>query len=425
MGINAVPIWRQGNESFLKRKFYLNTMKEESFKNMNENAYRIAYLIAGFIRKTLTETEHDELDEWVESSDDNMLLFEELTDQKNIEANLALMDKTRTEETLQLTKKQIEFIPEHRNLKTKKWFYSIAASVVFLIAAFGIYKIINNKQSKQTSIAKLDQTEIQPGGNKATLTLSNGSVIELISTPNGIIKGDNGTIINKSKDGEILYNDNGVSNSISSDNILTTPKGGQYKVQLPDGSQVWLNASSTLKYPTAFATSERIVELSGESYFEIAKDKTKPFKVKLADGSEVKVLGTHFNVMAYENEKSKDVTLLEGSVEIKKGNFEQNLTPGQQGRIISSKIILVNSADTDEVTGWKNGQFIFHDSDIQAIMRQVARWYDVDIKYETANTQHFNATISRNEPVLKLLHILEETGQIHFKTENKTIYVLP
>jgi len=400
-------------------------MKENPYSNMDEKASRVAYLIAGFIRHTLTEKEHDELDAWVESSDENMLLFEELTDEKNIEANLAWMDKTRTEESLELTKKKIEFTPEYKNLKTKKWFYSIAASVILLVAAFGIYKIINNKQSKQTSIAKIDQTGIQPGGNKATLTLSNGSVIDLVSTPNGLIKGDNGTIINKSKDGEILYNDNDASNSIASDNILTTPKGGQFKVQLPDGSYVWLNAASSLKYPTAFATSERIVELKGEGYFEIAKDKTKPFKVKLADGSEVKVLGTHFNIMAYENEKSKDVTLLEGSVQITKGNNEQSLTPGQQGRIISSKIILVNAADTDQVTGWKNGQFIFHDADIQSIMRQVARWYDVDIKYEINSSQHFNATISRKEPVLKLLHILEETGQIHFKTKNKTIYVLP
>jgi len=400
-------------------------MKENPYNDMDEKASRVAYLIAGFIRHTLSETEHDELDAWVESSDDNMILFEELTDERNIEANLAWMDKVNTEESLKSIKRKIEFTSEHKNLKTNKWFYSIAASVILLIGAFGIYKIINNKQSKQPPIAINDQSGIQPGSNKATLTLSNGSVIDLVSAPNGLIKGDSGTIINKSKDGEILYNDSSTISSAASYNILTTPKGGQYKVQLPDGSKVWLNAASSLKYPTAFATSERIVELNGEGYFEITKDRTKPFKVKLADGSEVKVLGTHFNIMAYENEKSKDVTLLEGSVEITKGNDEQNLTPGQQGRIVSSKIILVNAADTDEATGWKNGQFIFHDADIQSIMRQVARWYDVDIKYESTNTQHFNATISRKEPVLRLLHILEETGQIHFKTENKTIYVLP
>lgn len=400
-------------------------MKENPYSDMDEKASRVAYLIAGFIRHTLTETEHDELDAWVESSDENMLLFEELTDEKNIEANLEWMDKVNTEKSLKSIKKKIEFTPEHKNLKTNKWFYSVAASVILLIAAFGIYKIINSKQSKDASIAKINQTEIQPGGNKATLTLSNGSVIDLVSAPNGLIKGDNGTIINKSKDGEILYNDSGNSNSEANYNTLTTPKGGQYKIQLPDGSLVWLNAASSLKYPTSFATFERIVELKGEGYFEISKDKTKPFKVKLTDSSEVKVLGTHFNVMAYENEKSKDVTLLEGSVQITKGNNQQNLTPGQQGRIISSKIVLVNSVDTDQVTGWKNGQFIFHDAEIQSIMRQVARCYDVDVKYETTNTQHFNATISRNDPVLRLLHILEETGQIHFKTENKIIYVLP
>jgi len=400
-------------------------MKEQAIKDMNEGAYRIAYLIAGYIRGTITEPEHDELDKWVEASEDNMLLFEELTDEKNIEANLEWMDKVTTEKNLELIKKKIEFTQKPYNLKIKKWFYSIAASILLLVAAFGIYKIINSKQSKQKSLAKIDQTGIQPGGNKATLTLSNGSVIDLVNTPNGLINGDNGTIINKSKDGEILYNESGSSNSAANYNILTTPRGGQYEVQLPDGSHVWLNAASSLKYPTEFSTSERIVELNGEGYFEIAKDKTKPFKVKLADGSEVKVLGTHFNIMAYENEKAKEITLLEGRVEITKGNNKQSLIPGQQGRILSSKIILVDAADTNQVTGWKNGQFIFHDEDIQSIMRQVARWYDVDIKYEASNTQHFNAAISRKEPVLKLLHILQETGQIHFKTTNKTIYVLP
>jgi len=399
-------------------------MKEDIYKNMDEGAYRIAYLIAGFIRKTLTEAEHDELDKWVETSDENMLLFEELTDEKNIEANLAWMDKTRTEQALQSTKERIEFTPEYNNLKTRKWFYSIAASVILLLAAFGIYKIINNKQGNQSSIAKVDQQEIQPGGNNATLTLGNGNVIDLASASNGLIKNDNGTAISKSKEGEINYTDSGMTDkTMVSDNVLTTPKGGQYKVKLPDGSMVFLNAASSLKYPTAFTGGERDVYLEGEAYFEIAKDKSKPFKVRLTDESEVKVLGTHFNIMAYRDEASKDVTLLEGSVQITAGTDQKKLTPGLQGRISTGKI-MINSADTDQVVGWKNGQFVFHDADIQSIMRQVARWYDVEIQYETKSTQHFNATIQRKEPVLRLLHILEETDQIHFKIKNKTIYVL-
>ena len=395
-------------------------MKEENFKNMDEGAYRVAYLIAGYIRGTLSESEHDELDQWVEANDDNMLLFEELTDEKNIEANLEWMNKIKVEESLQSTRKKINFIPEYPI--TKKWIFSVAASVILLVAAFGIYKIINNKQSHQTAIAKIEEAGIEPGNNKATLTLGNGRVIYLVSASGGIIKRDHGTLIEIPKEGEIVYKDS--SNSVASYNILTTPNGGQYKVQLPDGSRVWLNAASSLKYPTVFSTSERMVELEGEGYFEITKDKNKPFEVKLADGSEVKVLGTHFNIMAYENERYKDVTLLQGSVEISNGNTVQKLSPGQQGRIISSKI-LVSSADTSQVTGWKNGQFIFRDADIQSIMRQVARWYDVDIKYEVTKTRHFNATISRKEPLLPLLNILEETNEVHFKVKNKIIYVLP
>ena len=398
-------------------------MNSDAIKNMDEGAFRIAYLIAGYIRQTLTEKEHDELDKWVEASDDNMLLFEELTDEKNIEANLQWMDQVSTEKMLLATKEKIGFNPEQKAKRTSyRWAYSVAASVILLIAAFWIYKISNKEKNELPAVARASKAAIQPGGNKAMLTLSDGSVIDLNKVEKGLLKNDDGASINKPEDGEIVYTDNRNTNEVSY-NVLSTPNGGQYKVKLPDGSWVWPNAASSLNYPTVFPGTERTVMLKGEAYFEVAKDKSKPFKVKLEDSSEVKVLGTHFNVMAYENEKSKNITLLEGSVLITKSNEKQILKPGQQGEITSDRIV-VNTADTNEVVGWKNGEFVFHDADIQSIMRQVARWYDVDIKYETTNTQHFNATILRKEPVLRLLHILEETGQIHFKIENKTIYVL-
>ena len=402
-------------------------MKEKTIKNMDEGAYRIAYLIAGYIRETLTEIEHDELDKWVEASDDNMLLFEELTDEKNIEANLAWMDKVSTEQMLQSTKEKIQFIPEQKTkIKSYKWIYTVAASVILLIAGFWIYKISVKEKNKLSEVSKVTKTDIQPGGNNAILTLSDGSIVDLNKAQNGLLKNDNGASINKSADGEIAYTDsNSANKNPGSYNILSTPNGGQYKVQLPDGSMVWLNAASTLKYPTNFAGTERSVVLKGEAYFEIEKDINKPFKVTLADESEVKVLGTHFNVMAYENEKAKEVTLLEGSVQITKDYKILKLKPGQQGQINLDEIELIASVDTEEVTGWKNGEFVFHDADIESIMRQVGRWYDVQIKYEANVTQHFNATISRNEPVSRLLHILEETDKIHFKIENQTIYVLP
>lgn len=143
------------------------------------------------------------------------------------------------------------------------------------------------------------------------------------------------------------------------------------------------------------------------------------------DQNEVKVLGTHFNVMSYEDERAKEITLLEGSVEIKNLITTQILKPGQQAKVTSQEINLNANVDTIGVTGWKNGQFVFHDADIQTIMKQVNRWYDVEIKYQAKVNQQFNAVISRNEPVSRLLHLLEGTGRIHFKIENKTIYVLP
>lgn len=402
-------------------------MKENSYSDMDEKASRVGYLIAGFIRQTLTEKEHDELDDWVNENDHNMQLFEDLTDEKNLQANLDWMDKVRTEQTLQSTKEKIQFIPEQKTkIKSYKWIYTAAASVILLIAGFWIYKISVKEKSELPEVSKVIKTDIQPGGNNAILTLSDGSTVDLNKAQNGLLKNDNGASINKSADGEIAYTDSNSSNKNAvSYNILSTPNGGQYKVQLPDGSMVWLNAASSLKYPTNFVGTERDVVLKGEAYFEIKKDINKPFKVTLADESEVKVLGTHFNVMAYENEKAKEVTLLEGSVQITKDNKVLKLKPGQQGQIDLDKIKLTSSVDTEEVTGWKNGEFVFHDADIESIMRQVERWYDVKIKYQANVTQHFNATLSRNEPVSRLLHILEETDQIHFKIENKIIYVLP
>ncbi|MDQ6763266.1 MAG: FecR domain-containing protein [Bacteroidota bacterium] len=401
-------------------------MNADGQNNMDGAAFRTAYLIAGFIRKTLSESEHDELDSWVESSDDNMLLFEELTDEKNIEANLAWMDKVKTEKSLKKIKEKIEFNPVRNKKASNRWIYGIAASIILLVAAFAIFRLTLNQKSAAPEVVKTPQPDIQPGGNKATLTLSNGKVVDLNNAKNGLLNSDNGTVINKSIDGEINYINNTQANNNSGNyNILSTPKGGQYKVQLADGSNVWLNAASSLRYPTAFTATERIVELTGEGYFEVAKNKDKPFIVKLTNESEVKVLGTHFNVMSYEDEKAKEVTLLEGRVEIKRITNTLILKPGQQGQVASGEIKLSTDVDTAQVTGWKNGQFIFHDADIQTIMNQVNRWYDVDIKYEAKVNQQFNAVISRNEPVSRLLYLLEQTGQIHFKIENKIIYVLP
>lgn len=397
-------------------------MKKDEFKYNDKGVNRIAYLIAGYVRNTLTKPEHDELDAWVEQSDRNMLLFEELTDENNLEANLAWMDEVQTEKMLRKTKAELIFSTEKKTIVHKRWLYAIAASVILFMGGVWMYTLIVQERNGYPEIV----TDVLPGGNKAILTLEDGTVIDLNNVAKGVIKNENGLSINKTSEGEIVYTKTSLAGiDRTTYNILSTPRGGEYKVQLPDGSWVWLNAASSLKYPTVFNANSRTVELNGEAYFEIAKDKNKPFVVKLSDESKVNVLGTHFNIMSYDSEKTKQITLLEGSVKITLENHSLKLEPGQQAKINTGEIGLVPTPDLEEVIGWKEGEFVFHDADIQTIMRQVERWYDVEVKYEGTISQYFNATISRNVPVSRLLQILEKTDKIHFKIENKTIYVLP
>lgn len=401
-------------------------MNEDPINN-NDSISRIAYLIAGYVRNILSEKEHDELERWILESDGNMLLFEELTDEANLAANLEWMDRVRTEEMLRRTKENLDFRGgrEKRGEKKRipsKWVLGIAASVLIIIGVFTIIKYSSTEETERPLTAE----DVMPGKSAASLTLSDGTVINLNDQPEGLLAGIHGTSVNKTALDEIIYKTdehNRPKELIY--NTLTTPNGGIYKVQLPDGSKVWLNAATTLKYPQVFGTRYRNVELTGEAYFEIVKDAQRPFTISLADSSRVTVLGTEFNVMGYTNEPSKDVTLVSGKVNVSSGASNLELTPGQQVQIKENKLHLLKSVDIDEAIGWKGGEFVFHDADVKTIMRQIERWYDVDIKYEAEITQYFNATIARDVPVSRLLEILEKTDKVHFKIKNKTIYVLP
>jgi ferric-dicitrate binding protein FerR (iron transport regulator) len=399
-------------------------MKQNPYSDMDQPAYRIAYLIAGFIRNTITEKEHDELDDWVNESDDNMRLFEELTDEKNLEANLAWMDKVQTEQSYYVQKEKGAFdLPRKKFRLNPVWM--AAASVVLVVGIFFIYRYAGNGSTNNNNITVSDTTQLKPGGNRATLTLADGSVIDLTTANNGIIEIGKGSHVNKPADGELLY-DAGVSPiETPSIHTLSTPVGGQYQLTLPDGTKVWLNAATKLKYPSRFASNERKVEIDGEAYFEVAKNDKQPFRVGLQDGSTVTVLGTHFNVMAYSNETEKEITLLEGKVAVEKNNSVENLEPGTQAIVKTDAITKRTGIDTDEITGWKNGLFVFHDAPIESIMKQVERWYDAKVVFQGTIKQQFNATILRSEPLSKLLRLLELNGYVHFKIENKTIYVLP
>lgn len=399
-------------------------MKENPYSDMDEKASRVAYLIAGFIRHTLTENEHDELDEWVNESDHNMQLFEDLTDEKNLFANLEWMDKVQTERSYQLMQQKGAFnIPSKRIYNRKVWL--LAASVIVLLSVFFVYKYTLNKRSSIEDIVIVDTTLLKPGGKHATLVLGDGKVIDLSYAKTGVIQDGSGSLVSKTADGELVYAKDSLSSHVAAFHTLSTPVGGQYQVTLPDGTKVWLNAATSIKYPPAFGDTERKVELTGEAYFEVAKNQQKPFIVLLEDSTTIIVTGTHFNIHSYNNEKEQQVTLLEGSVTVSNAGNITKLEPGTQALIKDKEIAKRNVPDAEEVTGWKDGLFVFRDATIESIMMQIARWYDARIVYKAKTKQLFNATILRKEPLVKILKLLELNGYVHFKTENKTIYVLP
>lgn len=395
-------------------------MIEHFDKYSDKEAYRIAYLIAGFIRETLTKNEHDELDEWVADSDENMQLFERLTDEVNIEEANRWLARRDAEAALARVKNRMTFSTEPYIKRMQRIIrYAVAASVIIAVGAW-IYFFYIQKDDTVKPMADNIITDIQPGSDKATLTLENGKTIILDNTSNDT--SINGQLRILQQEGEIKYSE-GTNEGPMAYHVLTIPRKGQYKLVLPDGSKVWLNAASSIRYPVAFNSIERKVYVSGEAYFEVAKDKTKPFRV-VANDMLVEALGTAFNINAYGDEPIVSATLVEGSILVTEGAAENVLKPGQQAKISGNEMTVVN-VNADEVIAWKNNQFKFNDLPLDAILRQVARWYDAEIVYEQKTSDHFNAEVSRDVPVSKLLHILELTNRAHFKIEGNKIIVLP
>ncbi|MFD0749227.1 FecR family protein [Mucilaginibacter calamicampi] len=255
--------------------------------------------------------------------------------------------------------------------------------------------------------------DIVPGSNKAVLTLSDGKRIVLDEVGNGRLTGN----IVKSE-GRLMYDGVGGSGN----NVISVPRGGEWQVVLPDGSKVWLNSASELVYPASFAgQGERVVELKGEAYFEAAKDAAHPFLVKTGR-QVVRVLGTHFNVEAYDGVVR--TVLEEGKVQVTAAGTEKILVPGQEA-VLSAERLSVDAADVEEALAWKNGYFRFNDEDIKSIMRRLSRWYDIEVIYET-NTPAggLNGRISRYKSITQVLRALEATQSVHFKVEGRRVTVL-
>ncbi|MGX5820195.1 FecR family protein [Chitinophaga lutea] len=298
--------------------------------------------------------------------------------------------------------------------------YAAAAAAVLT----GVIVLHNLRKDPAPATARSAPSQSASATQRAMLTLSDGSTIALDSAADGDLARQGNTSIVKLGSGQLAYEQEG-TNARPAFNTLSTPRGGQYHIVLPDGSKVWLNAASSLRFPTAFAGNDRTVALTGEAYFEIAHNEQMPFRVTTPDGVTVKVLGTHFNVMAYADEQSLRTTLLEGAVALESGgNAPHRLSPGQEGRFDKpSGRMTIAVADIEETMAWKNGLFQFEHADIAAIARQLERWYDVDVQVrESAGARRFLGILSRSTPLTGVVKVLETAG-FHCRYENGTLII--
>lgn len=412
--------------------------------------HRLQYLFQKYLDNKINEDEYTEF--WnllqAESKQDN--LSDELQSLWEKVSNVnPVISKEEWEEKIGqlINKTEAEAIPARKVpfLKTLRW---VAAAAILIILALGGSIFLSKRRSSSKEViaaSPVQQKDLAPGGNKAVLTLANGKAIILDSVSQGAIAQQGNTKILKLNGGQISYRNTTASVQKAVYNTLTVPRGGQYQIILPDGSKVWMNAGSSIRFPTAFTGKERGVEITGEAYFEVAKNPAKPFIVKLPpspsgkEQGEIEVLGTHFNVDAYKDESSVKVTLLEGSVRVSQQATEtssfglhstssskasQILRPGQQAQINKEgNIQVVNDADINEAVAWKNNLFWFNDSNIQDVMRQLSRWYNVDVVIKGNITKHFTGSIPRDVNVSKVFEVLQATGGIHFEIQDGKIIV--
>ena len=347
---------------------------------------------------------------------------------------------------------EAEAIPVHQYhfLRRNRWW--AAAAAIILLLGTGAYIWLSRSPEKAVLVQVKPEShfknDVIPGGNKAKLTLSDGSTIILDSAANGTLAQQGNARVVKLNGGQLIYTQEGknggkpltIDHSPLTWNTLATPRGGQYQLVLPDGSIVWLNAASSIRYPTAFTGNERIVDITGEAYFEVAKaldenGHKKTFAVNIlpstggVGGGRVEVLGTHFNINAYDDEDAIKTTLLEGSIKVSKDAVTAIIKPGEQASISHSSQkshnIPVQTVETEEVMAWKNGAFQFNGADIQTVMRQISRWYDVEVEYKGNISLHFAGTMSRNVNISQVLEMLEKAGGVKTSVAGKKITVMP
>lgn len=377
---------------------------------------RIKPLLHKFLRQELTDAERRELEAWAAASEANSQFLQRISDPMQLETDLRLLQQSN-ENILSRLQAAIPEIMEtepplqtvHRIHFLRRGFLKYAAAILFIagIAGWFWYTSGSTEQKNNTEVAQTPR-DIQPGSNKALLILADGSEIILDSANNGNIAQQGNTNIEKLSGGAIRYHSNGTSTAAMT-NTMRTPRGGQFQLTLPDGTAVWLNAASSITYPVAFNGSDRKVTITGEAFFQIARAPAKPFLVNVDNRSTVQVLGTQFNVNAYPDEPVMATTLLEGSVQVGSLGNKIILKPGQQSSISNKdQQISVNpNADVERAIAWKNGRFDFNGLELPAIMRQLERWYDINVEFAgPVSKETYRGRLTRDLTLTQVLGIL-------------------
>ncbi|WPU93734.1 FecR domain-containing protein [Mucilaginibacter sabulilitoris] len=395
------------------------------------DSFHISTLLVGKLNNTLTATEEAELEMWLDKSVSNREILEKLLNESIRSEDIGHLREFDAETALRDVKTRIDDnqYTGLRSGKLRSYAIRIAAAATVLVTlsvGFWLYK--DKPRTEQLSF-HVKKTEITPGVNKAILVLSNGNKIDLQAARSGNIANQGGITVSKQADGKIDYQGAGSaaaqSGTESELNTLYVPKGGQYQLTLPDGTHVWLNAASSLTYPVAFKGKERRVKLTGEAYFEVAKNPDKPFQVNVGGKQTVEVLGTHFDIKAYVDDSDIRTALLEGSVKVSSKSSNIIIKPGQMAINNLKEPLTIRNADLDEVMGWKNGLFVFNDERIEDVLKIAARWYDVDVEYHTdAGQKKLRGIVSKYKNITELLDNITITSGIHYKIEGRRVILM-
>ena len=398
------------------------------------NTDRINYLVRRYATNRATSEEVEELFAWLRLRVDDKDLHDELEKMAAATIPDDNYDPAYWEPFIDKALKGKREIKRKavRNIYTlnRGWRrYAAAAAVLLLISTAIVWTLFNNKRSEETLVKEYRQStnDVLPGRERAILILANGETIKLDTVLGAIVKQDNLSIVNLN--GMLDYE--GKANT-EQYHTLSTPNGGQYRLRLPDGTDVWLNAASSITYPVGFIGAERRVTVKGEAYFEVAKDRRKPFRVDIDNQSTVEVLGTHFNINSYADDGDIKTTLLEGSIKVTSRDKQVVIKPGQQA--VSAAIarpegpglkVIDSGIDLVQVMAWKNGLFNFEQANLKTVMAQLGRWYDIEIKYEgNIPDRTFRGKITRDLNLSQVISILEDV-EVKFRIEGRTLVVMP